>query len=66
MLANSVTGVLVVASSSGIALVGYLNQWWLVTSNLWVWVFLFQCLGYGVVFYLTGLNRSNSQYVVAS
>ena len=65
-LANSMTGVLVVASSSGFALAGYLNQWWLVTSDLWGWVFLFQCLGYGVVFYLSGLNRSNSQYVVAS
>ena len=65
-LANSMTGVLVVASSSGFALVGYLNQWWLVMSDLWGWVFLFQCLGYGVVFYLSGLNRSNSQYVVAS
>ena len=65
-LANSMTGVLVVASSSGLALVGYLNQWWLVTSHFWGWVFLFQWVGYGVVFYLTGLNRSNSQYVVAS
>ena len=65
-LANSMTGVLVVASSSGLALVGYLNQWWLVTSHLWGWVFLFQWVGYGVVFYLTGLNRSNSQYVVAN
>ena len=65
-LANSMTGVLVVASSSGLALAGYLNQWWLVTSHLWGWVFLFQWVGYGVVFYLTGLNRSNSQYVVAS
>ena len=65
-LANSMTGVLVVASSSGLALVGYLSQWWLVTSHLWGWVFLFQWVGYGVVFYLTGLNRSNSQYVVAN
>ena len=65
-LANSMTGVLVVASSSGLALVGYVNQWWLVTSHFWGWVFLFQWVGYGVVFYLTGLNRSNSQYVVAS
>ena len=65
-LANSMTGVLVVASSSGLALAGYLNQWWLVTSDLWGWVFLFQWLGYGVIFYLTGLNRSVSQYVVES
>jgi UDP-GlcNAc:undecaprenyl-phosphate GlcNAc-1-phosphate transferase len=65
-LANSMTGVLVVASSSGLALVGYVNQWWLVTSHFWGWIFLFQWVGYGVVFYLTGLNRSNSQYVVAN
>ena len=65
-LANSMTGVLVVASSSGFALVGYLNQWWLVTSDLWGWVFLFQWLGYGVIFYLTGLHRSVSQYVVGN
>jgi UDP-N-acetylmuramyl pentapeptide phosphotransferase/UDP-N-acetylglucosamine-1-phosphate transferase len=65
-LANSMTGVLVVASSSGLALVGYLNQWWLVPRHFWGWVFLFQWVGYSVVFYLTGLNRSNSQYVVAN
>ena len=65
-LANSMTGLLVVSGSSGLALVGYLNQWWLVTSNVWAWVFLFQWLGYGVIFYLTGLNRSVSQYVVES
>ena len=65
-LANSMTGVLVVALSSGVALAGYFNQWWLVTSDLWGWVFLFQWVGYSAVFYLTGLNRSNSQYVVAN
>ena len=64
-LANSMTGLLVVAGSSGLALAGYLNQWWLVTSNFWAWLFLFQWLGYGVIFYLTGLNRSVSQYVVS-
>ena len=65
-LANSMTGVLVVAASSGITLLGYLNQWWLLTSHSWGWVFLFQWVGYGVVVYLTGLNRSHSQYVVAN
>jgi hypothetical protein len=63
-LANSMTGVLVVASSSRIALAGYLDQWWLVTSDLWSWVILLQCVDYSVVFYLTGLSRSNSQYTV--
>ena len=61
-LANSLTGGLVVASSSGLTLSGYLNQWWPVTSDLWAWLFLFQCAGYVVVFYLTGLGRQNFQY----
>ena len=61
-LANSLTGGLVVASSSGLTLSGYLNQWWPVTSDLWAWLFLFQWAGYGVVFYLTGLGRQNFQY----
>ena len=61
-LANSLTGGLVVASSSGLTLSGYLNQWWPVTSDLWAWLFLFQCAGYLVVFYLTGLGRQNFQY----
>ena len=61
-LANSLTGGLVVASSSGLTLSGYLNQWWPVTSDLWAWLFLFQCAGYGIVFYLAGLGRQNFQY----
>ena len=61
-LANSMTGGLVVASSSGLAAVGYIYQWWPVTSDLWAWLFLFQCIGYWTVFYLTGLGRVNIQY----
>jgi len=61
-LANSMTGGLVVASSSGLTLIGYIYQWWPVTSDLWAWLFLFQCIGYWIVFYLTGLGRVNVQY----
>ena len=61
-LANSMTGGLVVASSSGLTAVGYIYQWWPVTSDLWAWLFLFQCIGYWTVFYLTGLGRVNVQY----
>ena len=61
-LANSMTGGLVVASSSGLTTVGYIYQWWPVTSDLWAWLFLFQCIGYWTVFYLTGLGRVNVQY----
>ena len=61
-LANSMTGGLVVASSSGLTAAGYIYQWWPVTSDLWAWLFLFQCIGYWTVFYLTGLGRANVQY----
>lgn len=61
-LANSMTGGLIVASSSGLTAVGYIYQWWPVTSDLWAWLFLFQCVGYCAVFYLTGLGRVNVQY----
>lgn len=62
--ANSMTGVSVLASSSGLALVGYFDQWWPVTSDLWFWLFCFQVAGYGAVYYLTGLGRSAAQYVI--
>ena len=61
-LANSMTGGLVVASSSGLTAAGHIYQWWPVTSALWAWLFLFQCIGYWTVFYLTGLGRVNVQY----
>ena len=62
-LANSVTGALIVFFSSGLALIGYTEEWWSVTSNKWVWVFLAQCAIYMVAFFVTGLNRPISQYV---
>ena len=38
-LANSLTGILIVVFTSGLTLVGYLNQWWSITSELWFWLF---------------------------
>ena len=64
-LANSMTGVLIVSLSSGLALLGYTQEWWSVTSNQWVWVFLAQCVMYLVTFGVTGLNRPSSQYVIS-
>ncbi len=54
-LANSFTGILIVSFSSGLALLGYTDAWWSVTSNNWVWVFLGQCTIYLVAFVVTGL-----------
>ena len=62
-LANSLTGILIVSFSSGLALLGYIEAWWSPTSNDWVWIFLGQCTVYLVAFFVTGLDRPISQYV---
>ena len=62
-LANSMTGILIVSCSSGLALLGYTQDWWSVTSNQWAWVFLAQCVMYLTTFFVTGLKRASSQYV---
>jgi UDP-N-acetylmuramyl pentapeptide phosphotransferase/UDP-N-acetylglucosamine-1-phosphate transferase len=65
-LTNSITGLSVVASSSGVAVVGYLHQWWSATSDMWLLIFLIQWVAYSVAFYLTGLNRPINQYVLTT
>ena len=60
-LANSITGVLIVLATSGLALIGYMDHWWPVTSEQWVFVFVSQALVYALAFYLTGLGRSAQQ-----
>ena len=62
-LANSMTGVLIVSCSSGLALLGYTEAWWSITSNKWAWLFLAQFSMYLLAFVLTGFNRPSSQYV---
>ena len=42
MVANSVTGVSISLSSSGLVLLGYLNSWWPPTSTEWMWIFILQ------------------------
>jgi len=63
-LANSLTGGVIVASSAGIAMLGNVLNWFPVTSQLWVLVFILQCIAYVFIFYLTGLGRPISQHVV--
>ena len=62
-MANSLTGILIVFFSSGLALLGYTDAWWSVTSNKWAWVFLGQCAIYLFAFIVTGLSRPLIQYV---
>ena len=63
-VANSMTGVLIVAFSSGVALLGFIQQWWSVTSNQWVWIFFAQLFIYLVSFFGAGLGRNLNQYAV--
>ena len=62
-LANSMTGVLIVSCSSGLALLGYAEAWWPVTSNKWAWIFLAQSTMYLFGFIITGRGRLISQHV---
>ena len=43
------TGLIISGSSSGVTVVGYLNEWWPVTSDNWLIVFVAQYLAYGAV-----------------
>jgi hypothetical protein len=52
--ANSATGVSVAFASSGFALVGYLSDLIPITSHLWLWVFVLQCVLYTAVFFSLG------------
>lgn len=63
--ANSMTGILVSASTSGLVLVAFIGEWWPPSSNEWGYLFLFECILYAFVFYLTGLRRTAPQHSAA-
>ena len=62
---NSLTGLLISGSTSGLVVVGYVNEWWPASSNEWGYFFAFECFMYGFVFYLTGLARRSIQHSAA-
>ena len=64
-LANSMTGVLIVLCSSGMALIGFTQEWWSITSNQWAWVFLAQCFVYLLAFFATGIDRPSNHCVTS-
>ncbi len=64
-LSNSMTGILIVSCSSGLALLGFIKQWWPVTSYQWIWIFIAQCGAYLLTFFITGLNRPSSHCVTS-
>lgn len=57
VLANSMTGLLISCATSGVAVIGYVGQWWPPSGNQWGYLFGFECLLYISVFYLTGIRR---------
>ena len=63
VLANSMTGLIISGSSSGVTVVGYLNEWWPVTSDNWLIVFVAQYLVYCAV--MLWLARSASVRALA-
>lgn len=65
VLSNSLTGLLVSGSTSGLVVLGYLNEWWPASSNEWGYFFVFECAMYAFVFYLTGLSRRAVQHASA-
>jgi len=65
VLSNSLTGLLVSGSTSGLVLLGYVNEWWSASSNEWGYFFIFECAMYAFVFYLTGLSRRAVQHAAA-
>ncbi len=60
-LANSVTGILIVSFSSGLALLGYAGQFWEVTDNRWGWIFIGQCGLYILIFSYTQIYHPQRQ-----
>jgi UDP-N-acetylmuramyl pentapeptide phosphotransferase/UDP-N-acetylglucosamine-1-phosphate transferase len=62
---NSLTGLLVSGSTSGLVLLGYINEWWPPSSNEWAYFFIFECFMYAFVFYLTGLRHRAIQHSAA-
>jgi UDP-GlcNAc:undecaprenyl-phosphate GlcNAc-1-phosphate transferase len=62
VLSNSLTGLLVSGSTSGLVVLGYVYEWWPATSNEWGYFFVFECAMYAFVFYLTGLSRRAIQH----
>ena len=63
-LANSLTGIAILSFTSGLLFVGYIFDWWPLQSQSWVWLFLFQCSLYTLLFIVSGVNRTIIQYVV--
>ena len=66
VVANSLTGLLISGSSSGIVLFGYITAWRPAISDDWIFLFALQVVLYGVVFRLAGRARPTTQFSEAA
>jgi UDP-N-acetylmuramyl pentapeptide phosphotransferase/UDP-N-acetylglucosamine-1-phosphate transferase len=57
VVANSLTGLLVSGSTSGITVLGYLQAWWPISDNSWLVLFAAEAVLYFAVYWATGLTR---------
>jgi UDP-GlcNAc:undecaprenyl-phosphate GlcNAc-1-phosphate transferase len=62
-MANSLTGLIITAASSGVALTGYLLGGSVKSEFIWAVIFIAQCLAYGSAYYFAGRKRSLHQSV---
>lgn len=57
VVANSLTGLLVSGSTSGVTVMGYLQAWWPISGNGWLLLFLAEAVLYITVYWAAGLVR---------
>jgi UDP-GlcNAc:undecaprenyl-phosphate GlcNAc-1-phosphate transferase len=62
VLSNSVTGLLISGGSAGLVLVAYIREWWPITSDTWIWLFILQSALYLGVFKLSGRSKPPPQH----
>jgi hypothetical protein len=62
-MANSLTGLIIAAASSGVALAGYLLGGSVKSESIWAAIFIAQCLTYGFAYYFAGRKRSLNQSI---
>ena len=62
VLSNSLTGLIISASSAGLTLFAYMDSWWLTNSPEWIILFMGEIMLYSIAFKLTTDASSATQF----
>ena len=62
VLSNSLTGLIISASSAGLTLFAFMDSWWLPNSPEWIILFTAEIMLYAVAFKLTTDESSATQF----